>query len=204
VEPSLGDEREILHQVTHGLTYLHALEIVHLDIKPTNILIFEPQVVTLLKPHIKLADFGLCKFSKTDKSDFTNSHRTNPQGTLGWMAPELYKSERYDSKVDLFPLGCIFGYTLSEGGKHPFGVEPAKRQNRIKQKPMLLKIEDLKQPYRDHPIGYQLIQRMVQKDPEDRPTALEVLNSDFFLLPSKNEKFDSVIYNKLDYNNWVI
>lgn len=180
--PRIGDEREILHQLTQGLAYLHAVGIVHLDIKPTNILIFVPEVSSLLtKPQIKLADFGLCKLSKTYQSDFTNSNRTNPKGTTGWMAPELYKSARYDYKADLFPLGCVFGYTLS-GGKHPFGDKHTTRQNRIeKQKPMLLTIEDLKRPYCNDPItAFELIESLVEMNPANRPTAVEVLSHSFF------------------------
>ncbi len=97
------------------------------------------------------------------------------------MAPELSTFERYESIVDLFPLGCIFGYMLSDGGKHPFGEKPFERQNRIQlNKPMLLTIADLKEPYRKNSIGIKLIQSMVQNNPVDRPTALEILNSDFF------------------------
>jgi len=45
----------------------------------------------------------------------------NPKGTRGWMAPEQYGSARLGGEVDIFALGCIFGYTLSTEGKHPFG-----------------------------------------------------------------------------------
>jgi serine/threonine-protein kinase/endoribonuclease IRE1 len=99
---------------------------------------------------MKLADFGISKMLKTDMDmDFTNTSVTNPSGSRGWMAPEVYKKERFDCKVDIFPLGCIFAYTLS-GGKHPFGDDPDQRLLRIKnQQPMSMVQQDLKEPYRD-------------------------------------------------------
>ena len=54
------------------------------------------------------------------------------------MAPEVYESNRFDFKVDVWALGLIFGYTLS-GGKHPFGDDLITRIDRIKKKePMVL------------------------------------------------------------------
>jgi len=148
--PSFDNEKRILRQVTKGLAYLHSLDIVHLDIKPTNVLIFVPELGTMpVKPKMKLADFGLCKVLKKDqhRREFSNTNMSNPNGTMGWMAPELYQSDRCDYKVDIFPLGCIFSYTLS-GGKHPFGEDENERSILIKQKKsMLLNKKDLKTPY---------------------------------------------------------
>lgn len=63
------------------------------------------------------------------------------------MAPEVYESKRFNSKVDVFPLGCIFSYTLT-GGKHPFGEDSNQRINRITRKqPMILIQVDLKESY---------------------------------------------------------
>ncbi len=57
------------------------------------------------------------------------------------MAPKVYNSERYDSKVDLFSMGRIFSYTLSDGRKHLLGEELTKHQNGIKSnKPMVMTI----------------------------------------------------------------
>jgi len=202
---TIGDDRDILYQVTQGLAYLHRLDIIHLDIKPSNILIFVPEDAGM-KPQMKLGDFGLPKLTMLTNSKYI----TNPKGTNGWMAPELYQSQHWDSKVDIFPLGCIFGYTLTDGGKHPFGDDdPLRRQIRIiDQQPILLTSEDLKKPYSYDDVAFELIRSMVQRNPEDRPTADEVLNHPFFThqspvstristqqvrqLQSKNDKFDSV------------
>ena len=210
--PIIGDEREILNQVTQGLAYLHQLDIIHRDIKPSNILIFVPEKPGMT-PLMKLGDFGLLKltiFNVRGERNFLNFNNiTSSNGTNGWMAPELYQSEHWDSKVDIFPLGCVFAYTLTDGGKHPFGDDdPIRRQIRIiDHEPILLTIEDLKKPYANDDVAFELIRSLVQMDPENRPTAYEVLNHPFFThqpterigtqqvirpLLSKNEKFDSV------------
>ena len=110
--PKFRNEIEMLFQVTRGLAHLHGLNIVHRDLKPNNILIFVPNDHGA-EPLIKLADFGISKGLNTGRDDFTNTSVTNPSGTRGWMAPEVYKMQRFDLKVDIFPLGCIFAYTLS-------------------------------------------------------------------------------------------
>jgi len=184
------DEKEILHQVTKGLEYLHSLNIVHRDIKPTNILFFAMKNGIT---QFKLADFGLSrvlKRSQEEIEDLTNSKPSSPRGTRGWMAPELYDSSRYDCKVDIFPLGCVFAYTLT-GGQHPFGNDQYERMIRVKsRKPMLLNQEKLKKPFCEDHLAFELIRAMVKMDPAERPPVELVLNNAFFL--KQKRKFDVV------------
>lgn len=163
------------------LIYTNWIRIVHRDIKPTNILIFLSKVSCEPQPQIKLADFGLSKRLTFIKKDFTNTSTTNPSGTIGWMAPEVYQSESYDFKVDIWALGLIFGYTLS-GGKHPFGHDPDERQRRIKkQKEIMLQIQEhLKKSYSHDSVALTLIQPMLAMEPKNRPTIEEVQSNDFF------------------------
>jgi len=154
------DEKEILRQVTRGLAHLHEKKIVHRDIKPTNILIFlisEDRT----KPVMKLADFGISKMLKSDKDDFTNTSVTNPNGTRGWMPPEVYELDRFEFSVDIWALGCIFAYILS-GGKHPFGENADERIARIRKAgSMVLIKEDLKDTYRENPFVFELLKSML-------------------------------------------
>jgi len=110
-------------------------------------------------------------------------------GTAYWTSPELYdhSTNRYDFQVDIFPLGCIFGYTLS-GGKHPFGDDhPHVISSRIIRKEAMLMVQqDLKEP-----LAFKLIQSMVDMDPGKRPTVGQVLRDPFF--KTSNEPFNCVI-----------
>jgi len=175
--PEFRNEKEILRQVTRGLSHLHKKKIVHRDIKPNNILIFISKR-RKIKPVIKLADFGISKTLKGNS--VTNTSPTNPNGTRGWMPPEVYESNRFDFSVDVWALGCIFAYILSEGNKHPFGDDPDKRQVSIKDRESIkLKQENLKEPYSKDPFAFELITFMLEADPSKRPTVTYVLKSFF-------------------------
>lgn len=176
--PRFLNEWEIVHQVTAGLTHLHSLGIVHRDIKPKNILIFVPPKPSSsssfsTRPQVKLADFGISKILKDGKNDFTNTNVTDPSGTRGWISPEQYDSTRFGFKVDIFSLGCILGYTLSGGTKHPFGDDDdfnyIKIANRIVQRePILMVQEDLKKAYNRADVAFELMQSMLNTDPQKR------------------------------------
>lgn len=112
---------------------------------------------------------------------------TSPDGARGWKAPELItpleenQRRQYDFSVDIFPLGYIFGYTLSNGGKHPFGDNPTNQDYHIYwKKPMLLKANQLKKPYCNDEVAISLIQLMVNMEPSERATATQVLAHRFF------------------------
>jgi len=157
----------MLQQVTQGLNHLHTLDIVHGDIKPTNILIYVPsrKLGTKIIPILKLAYFGLSKFLKIG----------DQENTRQWIAPEVCQSNIFDFKVDIWALGLIFGYTLSEG-KYPFGND--NKCIDLKEPMMVLVQDDLKQPYRG---GFEMIESMLNIEPSKRPTIKEVQESNFFL-----------------------
>jgi len=183
--PEIGmNEREMLHQVTKGLAYLHSKNIIHRDIKPTNILIFTPDNCGGLNgPQMKIADFDMSKVLQSEQVDFSTKNKTNPRGNGGWIAPELYdKDRRYDFRVDVFPLGCIFGYTLSKEKHHPFGDE-VERPFRIKNKlkPKFLSLEHLKDSYSNDCVALKLIDSMIKMEPKDRPSSEKILYDPFFI-----------------------
>jgi len=133
------------------------------------------------EPQMKLADFGLSRVLNFNAKDFTNTSVSNPMGTRGWMAPEVYHLNRFNFKVDIFPLGCIFGYTLS-GGKHPFGDDPDLRIGRIRQKKAMIMVENDLKCEADSVEAFKLIKAMLQMEPVNRPTADDVLKTPYFLV----------------------
>ncbi len=175
--PPIGNERDILLQVTQALGFLHDNRIIHRDIKPINIFISKPCGRTV-PPRVKLADFNFSYRLHPSKTDFPHS-TINPTGTRGWMAPELYDSDaECDSKVDIFALGCVFGYTLTIEMKHPFGDDEDERQVRIKEREATsIKKDDL---LRSYSWAFPLVQSMLEMEPTNRPTALQVLDHPLF------------------------
>ena len=99
--------------VQMGCDLCNALEIcrqkkiVHRDIKPSNIFV---------SPYgeYKLGDFGISKHTDNTKSAFSSK-----KGTYSYMAPEVYRGEKYGYSIDLYSLGVVI-YQLSNNGRLPF------------------------------------------------------------------------------------
>ncbi|KAF9011861.1 hypothetical protein BDQ17DRAFT_1405458 [Cyathus striatus] len=86
------DPKKALKQITSGLRHLHALKLVHRDIKPQNILVGgDPRKGGY---RMLISDFGLCKKLDVDQTSFLpTAHGAMGAGTVGWRAPEILRGE---------------------------------------------------------------------------------------------------------------
>lgn len=81
-----------------ALEYCHGKGIIHRDIKPANLLIFKDKSGSILK----LCDFGLSK-------PMVYQGIQTPSVVTSWYrAPEIVLEEEYNTKADLWSVGCIF------------------------------------------------------------------------------------------------
>ena len=161
---SVGDACEIVRQAALGLAYAHRQEMVHRDVKPSNLLLTISGVV-------KLLDLGLVAFR-------VNEHDTaqveGPRGTSDYMAPEQWKNyATVDNRADLYSLGCTLFKLLT--GVGPFSQLP--EEYRSKQAAHLLAPPPPLGHWRDDVpgqlVGY--VSRLLAKSPADRPeSATEV------------------------------
>ncbi len=108
---------DIAIQICDGLQAIHSKGIVHRDLKPSNILITSEKKV-------KIIDFGVSKFIKTEITDITNSltftetlnegKNIKIRGTLNYMSPEVLEGKEIDERTDIFSFGVILYEMFSE------------------------------------------------------------------------------------------
>uniref|UniRef100_A0A8C9EVG7 Serine/threonine-protein kinase/endoribonuclease IRE1 n=1 Tax=Pavo cristatus TaxID=9049 RepID=A0A8C9EVG7_PAVCR len=183
----------LLQQTTSGLAYLHSLSIVHRDLKPHNILISMPNAHGKVKAMI--SDFGLCKKLAVGRHSF--SRRSGVPGTEGWIAPEMLSEDCKENPtytVDIFSAGCVFYYVVSEGS-HPFGKSLQRQAN------ILLgaySLEFLDAGRHEDIVARDLIEQMINMDPQKRPSASCVLKHPFFWSLEKQLQFFQDVSDRIE------
>jgi serine/threonine protein kinase len=101
----------LLVQVAEALDNLHERGLVHLDVKPANVLVTSRESTA---EHVYVADFGLTRRGAT-------GHRTRGGDFLGsptYAAPEHLRGEPVDARTDAYSLACVLFACLS--GRPPF------------------------------------------------------------------------------------
>ena len=183
---------EVLSQITTGIDYLHQLGVVHGNLKPSNILVSYPRGALQL-PIVKLTDFGLLRRVKGNViAQFETAF------TEGWMCP-FDSRDPVASSFDVFPLGCLFGFTVSNG-THPFGTDPITAISNRHQ--MTLTLDEMASGVQSTEL-LNLIKRMLYYEADQRPSTYEVFTFVLRLSSStSNGSYKELI--KLDLSNVLI
>lgn len=158
---SWDDFRDVAAQCLDPLVAAAELSLLHRDIKPGNLMLTVTASGRFL---VKLLDFGLSKFSQQPSLQ-TLDQRGTFLGSIDFIAPEQLELRPLDQRTDLYSLGCVFYYMLTQ--ESPFaGSNPAETSmNHLKHRclPVAERRPDVP------PLVADWIMRLVSRDPEDRP-----------------------------------
>ena len=158
---------DVAIQVASALQHAHALDIVHGDIKPGNLLLDR-------EGRVKLGDFGLARFqSQADSRDGTLS------GTLDYLAPELLDGATPGVRSDLYALGVTLfelGYGRTNGGTS--GGTLVERLHAQKHRKWEFPDSDARFPEGWH----RILGRLLAANPDDRYQSYDALLMDLYAL----------------------
>lgn len=163
----LKDKLKILIHVASGLEWGHRRGVLHLDVKPQNVLMyFDEKTGGFI--NAKLCDFGLAGLNKD---------QAHVQGTPRYMSPEQFnEGDELTSASDIYSLGVLAYEVVT--GRYPYQLPPASEPllasfaNIHKQsEPERRLLQELGLPQLES-----LILRMTSKQPLDRPSAADVVH----------------------------
>lgn len=164
----LQDFLQIAIAITDSLSQLHAAQIIHKDIKPSNI-IWNPETSAL-----RLIDFGIATQGLGESP--AERYLKRLEGTLAYLAPEQtgHLSQAIDHRADLYALGATFYELLT--GQIPFQGQDANTiiQGHLTQLPTPPHFIKPQIP----PALSEIVLRLMAKDASDRYPSADDLRVD--------------------------
>jgi serine/threonine protein kinase len=167
---SEADFEQLAIQTLEGLIAAHAVNVVHLDLKPMNVMVCWSAIGQI---QIKLLDFGLAQMVEAPSDQATDGDGSI-MGSVFFMAPEQFERGPVDRRTDLYALGEIFYHALTQ--QYPFQGEtgPQVMVAHLKHRfiPLIKYRPDL------DPFVPQWVEWLMSCKPADRPNdAAEALKS---------------------------
>jgi p21-activated kinase 1 len=166
----------VLKQVLQGLAHLHSQNIIHRDIKSDNILLTRTG-------QIKITDFGF-----SAPAGEALPRRCSMVGTPYWMAPEVVARRPYDRKVDIWSVGILLMEMID-------GEPPYIKENPIRALYLIATqgTPKLEQEHKVSSILRDFLENCLQRVPEQRPEASDLLNHPFIQKAASIESLGPII-----------
>ncbi|XP_032427404.1 obscurin isoform X9 [Xiphophorus hellerii] len=173
-------EKEVqfyVQQILEGVCHIHSMNIMHLDIKPENILMVYPP-----KDEIKICDFGFCQEIDTSR------HQYSMLGTPEFVAPEIVHQEPVTVATDIWAVGVITFLCLV--CRCPF-VGETDRATLLRVGEATLNWDTPDIECRS-PEARNFLHIVLQPDPETRPSAFECLSHEWLQDGNAGEDTDEI------------
>ncbi|ESQ31171.1 hypothetical protein EUTSA_v10004469mg [Eutrema salsugineum] len=166
---SEDEARFFFQQLISGVSYCHAMQICHRDLKLENTLLDGSPA-----PRLKICDFGY------SKSSVLHSQPKSTVGTPAYIAPEVLLRQQYDGKIaDVWSCGVTLYVMLV--GAYPF-EDPEEPRDYRKTIQRILSVKySIPEDIRISPECCHLISRIFVADPATRISIPEIKNHDWFL-----------------------
>ncbi|XP_032381171.1 obscurin [Etheostoma spectabile] len=173
-------EREVqsyIQQILEGVGHIHSMNILHLDLKPDNILMVYPP-----RDEIKICDFGFCQEIDTSR------HQYSMFGTPEFVAPEIVHQEPVTVATDIWSVGVIAYICLV--CRCPF-AEATDRATLLRVGEGTLNWDAPDVSSRS-PDAQNFLHMLLQPDPEKRPSAFECLSHEWLQDEYAGEDTDEI------------
>ncbi|GFT47521.1 hypothetical protein NPIL_194351 [Nephila pilipes] len=185
---SFMEEKEILllfKQIVSAIKHMHDHNILHRDLKTANIFLTKDGTV-------KVGDFGISKMLTTKQGG-----AITVVGTPYYISPEMCEGKFYNQKSDIWALGCIL-YEMACQQKTFEGSNLPALVNKIVKGQFAPVKGNYSASFK------QLIRDLLQRDPDVRPTAAEILHNRLPVLLSVYEDNNLKEYDEaeisMDFN----
>lgn len=187
-------KKYIIWQLLKALKFLHSADLLHRDVKPSNLLLNSDC-------HVKICDFGLCR--SIAETSGPAPVLTDYVATRWYRAPEiLLGSTRYTFGVDIWAVGCILGETINGRPLFP-GTSTMNQIERILEctgVPLKKDIDSISSPYAStmleslpainprpiseispnaSPEALDFIRECLKFNPDGRPSATQLLRHSY-------------------------
>ncbi|CAK92752.1 unnamed protein product (macronuclear) [Paramecium tetraurelia] len=175
----------VLATLLDSLDYLHKKNILHRDLKPENMILRKKGVLE----DVVIADFGLADFY-----DPLGNYMFQRCGTPGFVAPEVLQDKIYDSKVDIFSVGCLMFLLIA--GKSPF---KGSTYDEVVMRNYHCKID---YPSIDTIIssaGLSLLKLLLHPRPSQRPQPRDALRHEWFMINLDKTRYSELNKSSEEY-----
>jgi serine/threonine protein kinase len=162
----IANAADYIGQAAEGLAHAHARNLVHCDIKPSNLLVTSQGV-------IKILDLGLARLKQGDEPRRTAAGES-AFGTVDYMAPEqAMESSNFDHRADIYSLGGTLYFLLTGHPPFPEGTLAQRIVKHQTQEPRDILLERPNVP----PALVEICKRMMAKAPEGRYQSIQEVSN---------------------------